>query len=127
MICAQVKDYLEQLVDLTDSETENIESLCRTSMKEIESMLKADADRDDIRLVAVAAGKAYYKLMIKRNNAVESEDVTDFKAGDVSITMQKHDITKQLDEAEKYYDKMLENIIPLCADNSFAFRQVHIK
>lgn len=127
MNCHEVKDYLKQLVNFTDGEEETIEALCITSLKEIDSMLKPDADRSDIRLVAAAASKAYYKLMIKRNNTAADENIADFKAGDVSVTMQKHDLAKQLDEAEKFYEKTMQSILNLCSDDSFVFRQVHIK
>ena len=120
-----VKDYLAQLVDLTEDET-LILSVCRTALKEIEAELKKDVDFNDVRIVAAAAGLAYYRLMLRRNTMPTDESVTSFKAGDVSITQNTADPNKQLERAEIYCSKMLGKIATLCEDNSFAFIEVGV-
>jgi hypothetical protein len=128
MSCWEVKDYLGQLVDFNENESDIVLDLCRTSLKEIEALLKPDADRGDMRIVAAAAGTAYYKLMLKRSAASSAEEVTGFKAGDVSITQKStnDDAQKQLEKAEKFCSAMMSKLVPLCEDNSFAFKQVEV-
>lgn len=120
-----VKDYLAQLTDLYEDEALVI-SVCKTALREIEAGLKKDADLNDVRIVAAAAGLAFYRIMLRRSTPSDEESVTSFKAGDVSITQQSTDTEKQLERAEIYCSKMLEKIAPLCADNNFAFMQVGV-
>ncbi|MBR6531228.1 MAG: hypothetical protein IKT61_01850 [Clostridia bacterium] len=127
MTAWEVKDYLAQLTDWEDSQEENILALCRACLKEIEAMLRPDAEHTDVRIAAAAASLAYYKLMLKRSTTENSEEITNFKAGDVSITQTNADSSKLLDRAEKLYRDALGSIIPLCRDNGFAFRNVLIK
>lgn len=127
MTAWEVKDYLSQLTEWENSEEESTLSLCRACLKEIEAMLKPDANRTDVRIASTAAALAYYKLTLKRNCAAESEEITNFKAGDVSITQSKADTTKLLDKAEALYRNAVEGIIPLCKDNGFCFENILIK
>lgn len=66
MSCWEVKDYLGELTDISAYKEEEILPLCRSCIKEIESKLKPDADKEDFRIVAAAAGLAYYKLALKK-------------------------------------------------------------
>lgn len=127
MTAWEVKDYLAELTVWEDSEEENMLSLCKSSLKEIEAMLKPDADRTDVRIASTAAALAYCKLAIKRSFSADGEDITSFKAGDVSITQSRADTTRMLDKAETLYRNALEGIISLCTDNGFAFENVLIK
>lgn len=127
MTAWEVKDSLAELTVWEDNEDESILSLCKSSLKEIEAMLKADADRTDVRIASAAAALAYYKLSVKKSFSSDSEDVTSFKAGDVSITQSRADTSRMLDKAEKLYRNALESIIPLCTDNGFAFENIIIK
>lgn len=128
MTAWEVKDYLSDLTCWGEEEEEKILALCKSSLNEIESMLKADADRSDARISAVAAAKAYYKLSIKRSSSSETDGITSFKAGDVSITQNSTgNSSKILDKAEKLYHEALQVLIPLCQDNGFAFENVKIK
>ena len=123
----EVKDSLLRLVDLTQTETAGAEALCRECFKEIAAELKADADSEDARVTAAAAGLAYYKLMLKRSSESALEDITSFKAGDVSISQNKSDISRQLGTAESYFKDCFARIVPLCTDNGFAFENVRVK
>lgn len=124
----EVKDALSHLTSWDKSQEEEIVSLCRLSLKEIDAMLKSDADRSDMRIACAAAANAFCKLTLKRSFSSEhKEEVTNFKAGDVSITQSFADNSKQLELAQKLYSDSLHSIIPLCSDNGFAFENIKIK
>lgn len=127
MTAWEVKDCLSHLTVWDETEENEILSMCKASLKEVEAMLSSDADRSDARIASAAACDAYYKLTIKRSFASEDSEVTNFKAGDVSITQNSKDRTKELSNAEKLYERAFKNIIPLCQDNGFAFENVKIK
>ena len=128
MTAWEVMDSLSLLTQWEESEKDNIFTLCKASLKEIEAMLKKDADRSDIRIAVAAAANAYYKLSLRLSFSTPTEEITNFKAGDVSITQGTSDNSqKQLDRAEKLYAQALHNIIPLCQDNGFAFENIVIR
>ncbi len=128
MTAWDVKEYLIQLTEWDTSEDEGILALCKTSLNEIEARLSATADRSDARISAAAAAIAYFKLTLKRSFGTSGGEVTSFTAGDVSITQNTADNSKQqLENAQKLYEKALESIAPLCEDNSFAFENILIK
>ncbi len=127
MTAWEVKDYLTHLTDWDASDEESILSLCKASLKEIEARLKENADRTDARIAAAAAAIAYYKLSLKRSSVGQDEEITSFSAGDVKITQNTADRSKQLDNAEKLYKEALQSIIPLCEDNGFAFENILIR
>lgn len=128
MTAWEVMDSLSLLTQWEESEKDNIFALCKASLKEIEAMLKRDADRSDVRIASAAAANAYYKLSLRLSFSTPKEEITNFKAGDVSITQGSSDNSqKQLENAEKLYAQALHNIIPLCQDNGFAFQNILIK
>ena len=127
MSCWEVKENLSSLVGLSSDEEENALQLCRECFNEIAAGLKADADTEDARVTAAAAGLAYYKLMLKRNTQTASDEITSFKAGDVSISQGKADTAAQLKTADEYYRQCMSKLIPLCEDNGFAVKNVRIK
>ena len=126
MSCWEVKDYLGELTDITAYKEEEILPLCRSCIKEIESKLKPDADRKDFRVVAAAAGLAYYKLALKKSSMESEAGITSFKAGDVSIEQESKTVEDFLDRAKDFYEKKAADIIPLCKDDSFAFNQIKV-
>ena len=126
MSCWQVKDYLGELTDISAYKEEEILPLCRSCIKEIESKLKPDADRKDFRVVAAAAGLAYYKLALKKSSMESEAGITSFKAGDVSIEQESKTVEDFLDRAKDFYEKKAADIIPLCKDDSFAFNQIKV-
>lgn len=126
MTAWEVKEYLGHLTEIEESEQENILELCKASLREIEAMLKVDADRNDARIASAAASLAFYKMSLKRSFS-SSEEITSFKAGDVSITQDTGGSSKQLERAEKLYSEALKGIIPLCTDNGFAFENIKIR
>lgn len=126
MSCWEVKDYLGELTDISAYKEEEILPLCRSCIKEIESKLKPDADRKDFRVVAAAAGLAYYKLALKKSSMEIEAGITSFKAGDVSIEQESKTVEDFLDRAKDFYEKKAADIIPLCKDDSFAFNQIKV-
>lgn len=126
MSCWEVKDYLGELTDISAYKEEEILPLCRSCIKEIESKLKPDADRKDFRVVAAAAGLAYYKLALKKSSMESEAGITSFKAGDVSIEQESKTVEDFLDRARDFYEKKAADIIPLCKDDSFAFNQIKV-
>ncbi len=126
MSCWEVKDYLGELTDISAYKEEEILPLCRSCIKEIESKLKSDADRKDFRVVAAAAGLAYYKLALKKSSMESEAGITSFKAGDVSIEQESKTVEDFLDRARDFYEKKAADIIPLCKDDSFAFNQIKV-
>ena len=126
MSCWEVKDYLGELTDISAYKEEEILPLCRSCIKEIESKLKPDADRKDFRVVAAAAGLAYYKLALKKSSMESEAGITSCKAGDVSIEQESKTVEDFLDRAKDFYEKKAADIIPLCKDDSFAFNQIKV-
>lgn len=126
MSCWEVKDYLGELTDISAYKEDEILPLCRSCIKEIESKLKPDADRKDFRVVAAAAGLAYYKLALKKSSMESEAGITSFKAGDVSIEQESKTVEDFLDRAKDFYEKKAADIIPLCKDDSFAFNQIKV-
>lgn len=125
MSCREVKDYLGELTDITVYEEELILNLCRSALKEIEAKLRSDVDRSDYRIVAASAALAHYKLVLKTSNSDEFE-MTSFKAGDVTIQQSTKEREKLLENVESFYEKKLIELIPLCRDDNFAFRQIKV-
>lgn len=126
MSCWEVKDYLGELTDISAYKEEEILPLCRSCIKEIDSRLKPDADREDFRVIAAAAGLAYYKLALKKSSLESEPSLTSFKAGDVSIEQDSKTVEVFLERAKDFYDKKSADIIPLCKDDSFAFNQIKV-
>lgn len=126
MNCWEVKDYLGELTDISAYKEEEILPLCRSCIKEIESKLKPGADKMDFRAVAAAAGLAYYKLALKKSSTDSEAGVTSFKAGDVSIEQESKADEKFLDRARDFCEKKMAELVPLCSDDSFAFKQVRV-
>lgn len=126
MSCWEVKDYLGELTDISAYKEEEILPLCRSCIKEIDSRLKPDADREDFRVIAAAAGLAYYKLALKKSSLESEPSITSFKAGDVSIEQDSKTVEAFLERAKDFYDKKSADIIPLCKDDSFAFNQIKV-
>ena len=123
----EIKDSLLRLVDLSTAEEAAAMQLCRECLKEVSAGLKADADPEDPRITAAAAALAYYKVMLKRNTQAVSDEITSFKAGDVSISQGKSNTDAQLKAADEYRKRCFAEIVPLCQDNGFAFENVRIR
>ena len=74
-----VLSLLKQLTDIGEEEEKLCLGIALSSLERVNSRLKADADRDDVRIAQAAAGLAYYALCVRR--AGNSDGVESFKAG----------------------------------------------
>lgn len=120
-----VFDYLLSLTEIDDDEKEKTTNLCRMALLEINAQLKNGVDMSDIRIISAAACMAYYRLIVRRNEKCESERVSHFQAGDVTVTKEYPDNAKQqLENAEKIMKDALLRLVPLMNDTSFEFRKV---
>ncbi len=100
---------------------EELMPLCSAAAAELEVRLKEDADRNDIRLINAAASSVNYRLCMKRMNT--GEEVTSFKAGDVSISISPSAL---IEKAEKEKSEAMLSALPLLTDEEFVFRQVSV-
>lgn len=73
-----VLSLLRQLTDIGEDEEKVCLGIALSSLERVNSRLKADADRDDVRIAQAAAGLAYYALCVRR--AGNSDGVESFKA-----------------------------------------------
>ncbi len=98
---------------------EELMPLCSAAAAELEVRLREDADSNDIRLINAAASSVNYRLCMKRMST--GEEVTSFKAGDVSISISPSAL---IEKAEREKSEAMLIALPLLADNEFVFRQV---
>lgn len=96
-------------------------SLCEASAAELSAGMKETADPCDIRLVGAAAALANYRLC--RRRSCSGQEITSFKAGDVSVSISGDDAVKL---AEKSRDDALVKACPLLRDEGFYFGKVNI-
>ena len=76
--------------------------------------MKADADRDDVRIAQAAAGLAYYALCVRR--AGSADGIQSFKAGDISV---EKSADSSLKFAASVRDSALAELTPLLSDEGF--------
>ncbi len=100
---------------------EELAPLCAAAAKELEYRLKEGVDCSDIRLINAGAAMVNYRLSMKKANT--DENVTSFKAGDVTVSLSPSAI---IERAEKEKSEALLSAIPLLRDDGFVFRQVSI-
>ena len=100
---------------------EELTPLCAAAAKELEVRMRKDADCTDIRLINAGAAIVNYRLCVKKS--ATAEEVTSFKAGDVTINISPSAI---IERAEKEKSEALMEVLPLLRDEGFVFRQVCI-
>ena len=94
--------------------------LCVACAKNIEKDLKADANKDDERLVFAAATSVYYQFcLIKASDINGSAD--SITVGDVTQTRSYESICKN---AKALYEQALASISDLTENDNFFFRGV---
>lgn len=93
--------------------------ICSSAGKEIRNKVKNEQSMNDERLIAAAAGLAYYMLTLLRCGREDSTE--SFRAGDVSVT---RNVKASLELAAKVRDSYLELAADLLNDGGFAFRKV---
>ncbi len=122
----EVTEALSLLTDIAENEKEASETICRHCLDEIINLLRPDAEQTDPRIIAAAAGRAFYNLCIKRAWNQEEAKMSSFKAGDLSISYDSANATDQLDTAKEIRDRTLAELTPLLQDNGFFFGKVDV-
>ena len=105
-----VLSLLRQLTDIGEGEEKVCLGIALNSLERVNSRLKADADRDDVRIAQAAAGLAYYALCVRR--AGNSDGVESFKAV-------KKGADSSLKFAASVRDAALAELTPLLSDDGF--------
>ncbi len=108
-----------QLIDIDDTEAEKILPLCVVNLQRIQAQLRSDVNQDDVRIAEAAAALTYYDYAIKLSS--ETDDVTSFKAGDITVSKSVSSLTEN---AEKMKNSALLELVPLMKDTNFVFMNV---
>ena len=116
-----VLNRLRQFIAIDEEGAENALPLCVVNLKKIETLLRDDADKDDIRICEAAACMSYYDYTLRL--ASEEENVTSFKAGDVTIS---RSVRSLIEYASTLKEEALKALIPLLKDDGFVFCQTGI-
>ena len=116
-----VLNSLRQLMPLNDKEADVALPLCSTCLEEIRENLKEEANPQDSRIAAAAAGLAYYKLMVYL--LTDEGTVTSFRAGDITV---KQDSKTVIKIAENVRNEALMRAAPILKDRDFLFKQVEV-
>ncbi len=100
-------------------ETEGLSALCDAACTELEAKMKRNADPADTRIISLAAAMLFYRCVIRSAGAEDA--VSSFKAGDVAVTLSRHEAKKtSLAEIER----AKAAAAALLTDTDFYFGQV---
>ncbi len=114
-----VLSRFRQFVNLDEYEAEKFLPLCIVNLKRIQAQLRDDADADDIRIQEAAACLTYYDYAVMLSS--ETDDVTSFKAGDITVSKTTSSLTENAEKMKK--DALLE-LTPLMKDTHFVFMNI---
>ncbi len=106
-------------ITVTDENDNALFPMCTAALEEIFAQLRDGADRGDIRIANAAAAIVSYRLSLR--SVADSDSVTTFKAGDVSIT-RSAEAVMQVAREEK--TAAMIALLPLLRDSEFIFMQV---
>ncbi|HIQ81202.1 MAG TPA: hypothetical protein IAD32_07985 [Candidatus Scatavimonas merdigallinarum] len=108
------------IADMDQEEGSKWAVLCNEAIEDIQNMCKSGTDiqLNGRRLSAAAAALAFYKMALMQNAA---EDVSSFKAGDISIQM-----GSRCTKAQQAWLCAKAHISDLIRDEDFLFEQVTI-
>ena len=109
-----VLSLLKQLTDIGEEEEKVCLGIALSSLERVNSRLKADADRDDVRIAQAAAGLAYYALCERRAGRADGRQ--SFQAGDISV---EKSADSSLKFAASVRDSALAELTPLLSDDGF--------
>lgn len=112
---------LSQFISIDEEGAENALPLCVVNLKKIETMLRIDADKNDIRICEAAACMSYYDYTLRLSS--EEDHITSFKAGDVSVS---RTVKSLLEHATNLKNDALKALLPLLVDEGFVFCQTGI-
>lgn len=110
----------------TQEDEETVSLVCQKALDEINAKLKPDADLTDPRITSAAAAQAFYNLSVKQCNSQSEENLSGFKAGDLSISYDTVNYTQQLEIAKELRDNAMKELTPLVRDCGFFFGSVMI-
>ncbi len=122
----EVAKALGLLTEIDEEEKECIEAVCQQALDEINAKLKPDVELTDPRITSAATGVAFYNLCIKRSAGRKENDMSSFKAGDLSVSFNEGGFSEQLSLAKEIRDKATLDLTPLLADNGFFFGKVDV-
>ena len=109
-----VKESIMLMGDFEYEELEAYEPFIDAAIAGVFEMVKDGVDENDPRIVQLAAAKAYKSIALC---ASESDGVTSFTAGSVSVTQDPD----AFDNSEDYYANALADCSSLISDQGFAF------
>ena len=122
----EVAKALGLLTEIDADEKECVEAVCQKALDEINAKLKPDVELTDPRITSAAAGIAFYSLCVKRSGNKKENDMSAFKAGDLSVSFSESSPTEQLSLAKEIRDKAMLDLTPLLKDYGFFFGKVDV-
>lgn len=108
-----------QFIEIDDTEAEKLLPLCVVNLHRVNSQLRSDADPDDVRIAHAAAALTYYDYTVRLSS--QTDDITSFKAGDITVSKTTSSLTEN---AEKMKKSALLELMPLMKDTNFVFLNV---
>lgn len=108
-----------QFISIDDEEAEKQLPLCVVNLRRIQAQLRDDVNPDDIRIQEAAACLTYYDYAV--NLSHQTDDVTSFRAGDITVSKTTSSLTEN---AEKMKKEALLEIVPLMKDTGFVFMNI---
>ena len=118
--CLSVLSVLKEYYS-PEGTDEQLAPVCTLAVNELLPRVKNESVHSDARLVSLAAAMANYRLCAKKVR--NSDGVTSFKAGDVTVSVSAAALMEQ---AEKDRKDALLAALPLLKDDEFIFRQVAV-
>lgn len=118
--CLSVLSVLKEYYS-PEGTDEQLAPVCTLAVNELLPRVKNECVHSDARLVSLAAAMANYRLCAKKVR--NSDGVTSFKAGDVTVSVSAAALMEQAEKDRK--DAMLA-ALPLLKDDEFIFRQVAV-
>ncbi|MCD7797423.1 MAG: hypothetical protein LUG95_07495 [Clostridiales bacterium] len=113
---SSVKSELLLLLDCKEDEIEKYNSIICGICDLVFAVLNDEKYETDSRIIHFAAAKCYYQLLLFN----QSDEVTSFKAGDVSYSAS----SSAIDKARALYEQVMSNCCEMIKDSSFDFRAV---
>lgn len=106
---------LEHFISYDSSEKDKYLSVCVANLEKVLSMLDENCDKDDCRITEAAAAMSYYDFAL-RATTQDSDLLTSFKAGDISVRKTRQSL---IEIASNVKRDALTALAPLCKDDSF--------
>ncbi len=108
-----------QLTTIDDTEAENILPLCVVNLQRVMAVINEKADKNDIRIANAAAALTFYDYTLKQT--AQTDNVTSFKAGDVTVSKTT---ANMMDTAETLKKDALFELTPIMKDTDFIFMNI---